>query len=113
MKIVLPFLMSCILAFAATALTSLQAQDIFVPRQVKATPLGHVSRQQPQGTPQQENIPYDTPWKNWIAKGMFPYHRLVLADFPVNDRLFGEQYAMSTLSFSFPQFNYACVQTGS
>lgn len=51
-----------------------------------------------------EPIAYDTPaWKKEIAHGCLPYHRLVRADFPVNDKA-QHQYAMYTSGFF--HYNY-------
>jgi hypothetical protein len=36
-----------------------------------------------------EPLAYDTPaWKHEVAHGCLPYHRLVRADFPVNDKAY-------------------------
>lgn len=49
-------------------------------------------------------LSYDTPqWKAEIARGCLPYHRLVRADFPVNDKAY-PKYAMYT--FGFFHYNY-------
>lgn len=51
-----------------------------------------------------ERIAYDTPaWRKEIANGCLPYHRLVRADFRLDDRAHPE-YAMYT--FAFFHFNY-------
>ena len=42
-------------------------------------------------------------WKNEMAKGHFPYHRLTAADFPINDAVHS-QYGMYTRGFF--QFRY-------
>jgi hypothetical protein len=51
-----------------------------------------------------EPLAYNTPvWKREIAHGCLPYHRLVRADFPVNDKAY-PKYAMYT--FGFFHYNY-------
>jgi hypothetical protein len=53
-----------------------------------------------------EPIASDTPaWKQEIAHGCLPYHRLVRTDFEVNDKAY-PKYAMYT--FGFFHFNYLC-----
>lgn len=54
-----------------------------------------------------ERIAYDTPaWRKEIAIGFLPYHRLVRADFRIDDRAH-PKYAMYT--FAFFHFNYRYV----
>jgi hypothetical protein len=54
-----------------------------------------------------ERIAYDTPaWRKEIANGYLPYHRLVRADFRIDDRA-QPKYAMYT--FAFFHFNYQYV----
>jgi hypothetical protein len=43
-------------------------------------------------------LPEAPPWKEEMANGYFPYHRLAAADFPVNDRVKPE-YGMYTGCF--------------
>jgi hypothetical protein len=54
-----------------------------------------------------ERISYDTPeWRKEIANGCLPYHRLIRADFRIDDRAH-PKFAMYT--FAFFHFNYRYV----
>lgn len=96
------------------ALSSTQAQEIFVPRQLKAGAIrSRAHKAAPEVTLSKDLIlPFDTPWKEWIAEGYFPYHRVTRSDFPVNDKMYAEKFAMTTYSFLYPQYDYDCKQSG-
>jgi hypothetical protein len=52
------------------------------------------------------------PWKEEMAKGYFPYHRLAATDFPVNDHL-NPEYGMYTRVFFHYSYNHRwSIQNG-
>ena len=52
------------------------------------------------------------PWKEEMAKGCFPYHRLAATDFPVNDHL-NPEYGMYTRVFFHYWYNHrSSIQNG-
>lgn len=72
---------------------SIHAQEIFVPRELLAVPIAsNHSQTNPLGD-----------WKDWIRKGLLPYHKLTLSDFRINDKT-RPAAAMSTMAFCHYQF---------
>lgn len=69
--------------FLSCNLTS-QAQDIFVPRELKAQPAHQVRLE---------------------SRGLVPYHRLTLADFAINDK-FKPRWMMVSVEFCLPQYGH-------
>jgi hypothetical protein len=51
---------------------------------------------------------HEAPWKEEMAKGYFPYHRLAVTDFPVNDHL-NPEYGMYTRMFFHYGYNHRWV----
>lgn len=59
-----------------------------------------------------ETIDYDTPeWHKEISHGFLPYHRLVRADFPVDDKAHAK-YAMYTFGFYHYNYEPKCSKEG-
>jgi hypothetical protein len=48
---------------------------------------------------------HEAPWKEEMAKGCFPYHRLAVSDFPVNDNL-DPEFGMYTQVFFHYEYNH-------
>lgn len=81
---------------------SIHGQEIFVPRQLKA-----VAVAQSVHTLSDQIAP---DWNDLMARGLFSYHRLARGDFPVNDKMYPAQYAMTTCAFLEPRCAYDCTQ---
>ena len=59
-----------------------------------------------------ETIDYETPeWRKEIAHGFLPYHRLVRADFPIDDKAH-PRYAMYTYGFYHYNYEPKCTKEG-
>jgi hypothetical protein len=48
------------------------------------------------------------PWEEEMANGYFPYHRLAVTDFPVNDHV-NPEYGMYTCVFFHYWYNHHCI----
>lgn len=85
--------------FLLIAYQPVAGQDIFVPRELKAVAAA------PGSSSQRLPSSDTTEWKEEIARGYIPYHRLTRDDFPINNKV-EPKYAMLTSGFIHYQYRY-------